>query len=203
MNKLNMVFVLVLSGILVAGCSDQALQEGTASWYGPGFHGQRTSSGETYNENDTTAAHRSLPFDTVVRVINKENGNSVNVRINDRGPYVDGRIIDLSRSAAVALDILDSGTAPVRLELVTAAGQIPDDLEQEWFTIQVAEYNRPEDAERLAEEIGENAQMEWEDRAGQTRYMVHYGWYDSFEDARKDLQWLESQGYEGLIKQIN
>lgn len=197
------LFLLFLTGLLVAGCSRPTLQEGTASWYGPGFHGQRTSSGETYNENDTTAAHRSLPFDTVVRVIHKENGKSVNVRINDRGPYADGRIIDLSRAAAEILDILDSGTAPVRLELITPGGEIPDDLDQEWFTIQVAEYNGPEYAEQLAEQIGEDAKVELEHRTGRTRYMVYYGWYDSISDARDDLQLLKEEGYDGLIKQIN
>jgi len=203
MSKLNLNIVLLASVLLAAGCSDPTLQEGLASWYGPGFHGQQTSSGEIYNENDTTAAHRTLPFDTVVRVIHTENGNSIKVRINDRGPYVDGRIIDLSRSAAESLDMLDSGTAPVRLELVMPGGEIPSDLEQERFTIQVAEYNIPVYAERLVEQIGENAQLELEERAGQTRYMVYYGWYDSIEDARNDLQLLEEEGFEGLVKQVN
>lgn len=203
MNKLESIVVFCLMGLLVAGCSEQPIQEGTASWYGPGFHGQRTSSGEIYNENDTTAAHRSLPFDTIVRVVNTENDKSVDVRINDRGPYIDGRIIDLSRSAAEAIEMLDQGTAPVRLALVEASGNIPDDIEQRFYTIQVAEYNGPEYADSLAEEIGENAQVATECRAGQKRYMVYYGWYDQIQSAREDVQLLNEQGYEGLIKQIN
>jgi rare lipoprotein A len=77
-----------------------ALQSGLASWYGPGFHGRRTASGEVFNQNDMTAAHPSLPFGTRIRVYNQTSGQSVVVRINDRGPHARGRIIDLSRASA-------------------------------------------------------------------------------------------------------
>ncbi len=194
---------MLLVGLLLTGCSEQVLQEGTASWYGPGFHGQRTSNGEIYNENDTTAAHRTLPFDTVVRVINLQNDQSIEVRINDRGPYAENRIIDLSRAAADALDMLDSGTAPVRLELVTPGGEIPEDLGRELFTIQVGEYNAVLYADRLAEDIGEEAHVEQEHRSGRARYMVYFGQYESIRSARRDLEKLQEQGYEGLVKQIN
>ena len=88
-------------------------QSGVASWYGPGFHGKRTASGERFNTGSFTAAHRSLPFGTRVRVTNVRNGQSVVVRINDRGPYVAGRIIDLSKASARAIGM--GGTARVRL----------------------------------------------------------------------------------------
>jgi rare lipoprotein A len=91
----------------------RALQSGLASWYGPGFHGRRTASGEVFNENALTAAHPSLPFGTRIRVYNQTSGNSVVVRINDRGPHVRGRIIDLSRASARALGI--GGAARVKL----------------------------------------------------------------------------------------
>jgi rare lipoprotein A len=91
----------------------RALQSGLASWYGPGFHGRRTASGERFNANDLTAAHPSLPFGTRIRVVNQSNGASVVVRINDRGPHCRGRIIDLSRASAHAIGI--SGAARVRL----------------------------------------------------------------------------------------
>jgi rare lipoprotein A len=90
-----------------------ALQSGLASWYGPGFHGRRTASGEVFNENALTAAHPSLPFGTRIRVYNQTSGESVVVRINDRGPHVRGRIIDLSRASARALGI--GGAARVKL----------------------------------------------------------------------------------------
>jgi rare lipoprotein A len=83
----------------------QRVQNGQASWYGPGFHGRRTASGETFDTNALTAAHRSLPFGTRVRVVNKKTGRSVVVRINDRGPYAHGRVIDLSRASAQAIGI--------------------------------------------------------------------------------------------------
>jgi len=203
MENLKSFLIFIFAVFLVSGCSEETLQEGTASWYGPGFHGQRTSSGEIYNEFDTTAAHRSLPFDTVVRVINEENGKSVEVRINDRGPYVDNRIIDLSRSAAEAIDMLGQGTASVRLELVEAGGNIPDDIEQRFYTIQVAEYNRTGFAESLAEEIGDEARVHSDYRDDRSRYRVYYGWYDQIEKAREDLQLLNEKGYEGLVKQVN
>lgn len=90
--------------------------KGMASWYGPGFHGRQTASGERFNQNALTAAHRSLPFGTRVRVTNARNGRSVVVRINDRGPHVRGRVIDLSRKAAGVVGL--GGTAPVRLDVL-------------------------------------------------------------------------------------
>ena len=91
---------------------------GMASWYGPGFHGRRTANGERYNQNAYTAAHKSLPFGTQVRVTNVRNGKSVLVRINDRGPFIRGRVIDLSAGAARAIGVHSSGVAPVQLEIL-------------------------------------------------------------------------------------
>lgn len=93
--------------------------KGIASWYGPGYYGRRTASGEIYTGNDFTAAHNSLPLNTYVRVINLENGKSVIVRINDRGPFVRGRIIDLSYAAAKEIGMIEKGTAPVRLRIIS------------------------------------------------------------------------------------
>jgi len=93
-------------------------QNGLASWYGPGFHGNRSASGEVFNQNALTAAHRSLPFGTRVRVTNMNNGRSVIVRINDRGPFSRSRVIDLSRAAAGEIGMISSGTAQVRLEIL-------------------------------------------------------------------------------------
>ena len=91
---------------------------GIASWYGPGFDGNYTASGEIYDMNGISAAHKTLPFGTVVRVVDLETGRSVVVRINDRGPFVEGRIIDLSRGAAEELGIIDKGIARVGLRIV-------------------------------------------------------------------------------------
>ncbi|WP_447752940.1 septal ring lytic transglycosylase RlpA family protein [Pseudomonas nicosulfuronedens] len=113
---------------LLAGCSTTSYDsdsevsgrgyraEGTASYYGKAHHGKRTASGERFNQNALTAAHRTLAFGTRVRVTNLNNGRSVVVRINDRGPFSRGRVIDVSKAAAEQLNMLRSGTAPVRLE---------------------------------------------------------------------------------------
>lgn len=91
---------------------------GEASWYGPGFYGNRTASGEVYRPGTMTAAHRSLPFGTQVRVTNLWNGRSAVIRINDRGPFVDHRIIDLGHGAANSLGLTSSGIAKVRMEIL-------------------------------------------------------------------------------------
>jgi peptidoglycan lytic transglycosylase len=93
-------------------------QKGIASWYGPGFDGRETANGEMYDQDAMTAAHPSLPFGTRVRVTRLATGRSVVVRINDRGPYVEHRVIDLSRAAGAALGLMRPGIAPVRLEIV-------------------------------------------------------------------------------------
>ncbi|MBD2159375.1 septal ring lytic transglycosylase RlpA family protein [Limnothrix sp. FACHB-1083] len=110
------------NGVLYAVRSSQT---GQASWYGPGFHGNRTANGERFNQNALTAAHRTLPFGTLVRVTNLRNGRSVIVRINDRGPFTRGRIVDLSVAAAREIDMYSSGVASVRLEVLQA---LPGDV---------------------------------------------------------------------------
>jgi rare lipoprotein A len=100
----------------------QKMQIGHASWYGPGFHGKKTASGVIFDQTEFTAAHRNLPLGSTVRVTNLDNQRSVNVEINDRGPFVDGRIIDLSRAAAGALGMLDDGLALVRIEVLSLPG---------------------------------------------------------------------------------
>ena len=99
--------------------ADGKVLSGVASWYGPGFHGRTTANGERYNMNDMTAAHKSLKFGTMVKVTNETNGKSVVVRINDRGPYVGSRIIDLSKSAAETINMIGPGTAAVTVEVLT------------------------------------------------------------------------------------
>ncbi len=98
--------------------ANQAIYSGQATWYGPGFDGRRTANGEVFNSNALTAAHRSLPFGTKVRVTNMNNGRSVVVRINDRGPFTRGKIIDLSAGAARAINMINSGVAPVKVEVL-------------------------------------------------------------------------------------
>jgi rare lipoprotein A len=98
------------------GTPSKKVIRGQASWYGPGFHGKKTASGEIFDQGRLTAAHKTLPLGTKAKVTNLENGNSVEVEINDRGPYVGNRVIDLSRAAANALGFVESGLTLVRIE---------------------------------------------------------------------------------------
>jgi rare lipoprotein A len=98
--------------------SNKKVIRGQASWYGPGFHGKKTASGEIFDQGRLTAAHKTLPLGTKAKVTNLENGNTVEVEINDRGPYVGERVIDLSRAAANALGFVESGLTLVRIELL-------------------------------------------------------------------------------------
>ena len=109
-NKPNPVTQIISVGV--------SALTGWASWYGPGFNGNRTANGEVYNQNSLTAAHRTLPFNTIVQVTNLDNGRVVVVRITDRGPYVGDRVIDLSAGAAQIIGLVNSGVAPVRLDIM-------------------------------------------------------------------------------------
>jgi len=108
-----------INGVWYYPAVDYSYDEtGIASWYGPGFHGKYTANGEIFDQNAVTAAHRTLPMPSIVRVTNLENGRSLIVRVNDRGPYVNNRIIDLSRRSAQLLGIIDKGTAMVRVQIM-------------------------------------------------------------------------------------
>lgn len=119
----NPAFFLLFASILLPGFligqTDSFSATGKASFYHDKFHGRETSSGEEYSQNDFTAAHRTLPFNTIVHVTNKQNNKSVVVRINDRGPFRKSRIIDLTRSAAMKLEMIPFGVVPVRIQPLT------------------------------------------------------------------------------------
>ncbi|HKD50655.1 MAG TPA: septal ring lytic transglycosylase RlpA family protein [Candidatus Acidoferrum sp.] len=123
-------------------------EEGNASWYGDPFNGRRASNGEIYDMYKLTAAHRTLPFDTRVRVTNLNNGKSTTVRITDRGPFVEGRIIDLSLAAAREIDLVGPGVAPVRVEVL---GNV--DVTAGFFTVQVGAFKDRGNAERLRDRL--------------------------------------------------
>lgn len=127
-------------------------ETGIASWYGNPHHGRRTSNGEVFDMNQMTAAHRTLPFGAIVRVTNLDNRKTVSVRINDRGPFVEGRIIDLSRAAAREIGLIGPGTARVRIELTGYAD--PDQLKQPpLFTIQAGAFADRASAERFRDRL--------------------------------------------------
>ena len=126
--------LVVLSLLCVVGCISaqeagaHRIERGLASWYGYPYHGQQSASGEIYDQEKLTAAHRTLPFGTRVRIRRLDRNRSVVVRINDRGPFVESRIIDLSHAAAVRLGMVRSGVAPVTVEVIQAPPVVSFDL---------------------------------------------------------------------------
>lgn len=131
-------------------------EKGVASWYGGKFQGRLTANGETFDTHKISAAHKSLPFNTLVRVTNLVNGKTVEVRINDRGPFVEGRIIDLSMAAAKEIDMLQSGIASVGLEIVKLGdGKTYHKKKAEYYSIQIASYTVKENAETLFKSLKE------------------------------------------------
>jgi rare lipoprotein A len=124
------------------------VEEGVASWYGYPFQGRRTSNGEVYDMHEFTAAHRTLPFNSVVRVTNLTNGKQTEVRINDRGPFVANRIIDLSQSAAEAIEMIGPGTAHVRLEVLSGPNPAAG-----YFGVQVGAFLVQENAVRMKAQL--------------------------------------------------
>ncbi len=149
--------ILISLVLLFAGCARKrrapvavpaaigSVEVGIASWYGHPYHGRRASSGEIYDMEKLTAAHRTLPFGTRVRVLNTENGRAVQVRINDRGPFVEGRIIDLSRAAAREIRMLGPGTAPVQVEVLSLPAQYGSG---DYFAVQIGAFRERANAER-------------------------------------------------------
>jgi rare lipoprotein A len=124
------------------------IEEGNASWYGVPYHGRKAANGEIYDMYKLTAAHRTLPFETIVRVTNLRNGKQTQVRINDRGPFVEGRIIDLSLAAAREIDMVGTGVARVRLELVSGPAAMNGA-----FTVQVGAFLQRVNADKLRQSL--------------------------------------------------
>ena len=155
--------------LLLAGCAKRGRarvpvapspgwsETGIASWYGHPYHGRRAANGEVYDMEKLTAAHRTLPFDTRVRVENLDNRRRVEVRITDRGPFVEDRIIDLSRAAARRLQMLGPGTAPVRLEVTSA----PRPVAGCCYAVQVGAFRERANAERQRERAEAERRPAW------------------------------------------
>ncbi len=197
-----------------------AVQEGIASWYGPGFQGRQTSSGEVFDQYDLTAAHPTLPHGTRVSVTNLRNQRSIEVRINDRGPYVDGRAIDLSYAAARSLDMIGPGTVPVRIEVLgpTAIARAPvrpvaqraaqspphrpaKEVVTARYTVQVASFTTPERAariHRLLRDRFEKVHVETLE-ALETHYRVRIGPYTDRNSAARTAATVASLGFPAII----
>ena len=174
-------------------------QTGLASWYGPDFHGKRTSNKEIYDMYDMTAAHRTLPFGTQVVVTNLENGLAATVRINDRGPFVGDRIIDLSYAAARVLGMIGPGTARVRLDIIRGASPPPG---AGGWSVQAGSFISKDNASRLARELEargyEGVKLTAYETPAQVYYRVRVGAPDE-DSARALARRLNEDGYVVLV----
>jgi len=174
---------------------------GLASWYGEDFHGRRTANGEVYDMYAMTAAHRTLPFNTRVRVTNMENGKKTEVRINDRGPFIPGRIIDLSQSGARELEMIGPGTAKVVVEAVGYVTAKPLPLEGN-YTIQVGAFVEKENAYRFREDLSKKHSrvhvVLWETNTLRF-YRVRLGAFPTEDEAQRYLEKLKKDNLQGFI----
>ncbi len=155
-SKIKISVLLLSTALLLSFCARReyfpppSVQTGLASWYGPKFHGKTTSNTEIYNMYDMTAAHRSLPFGTMVMVTNLTNGKSVIVRINDRGPFIRERIIDLSYAAAQMLGMVGEGVVPVKIEVIDNYSQEKQDA---FYAVQVGAFISKKNALALKKKL--------------------------------------------------
>lgn len=221
----------VALGLALAACAGPATtvvpwpppsgdgQVGLASWYGKDFHGRRTANGEIYDMYQMTAAHKTLPLGTWVEVIHLETGRSIQVRVNDRGPFIAGRIIDLSYGAARILGLLGQGVAPVRIRTLAAGPTAvaaatppapplasgppaPPALPPGRFTMQLGSFTSRENATALARTLQQRFNGVYVVPAGidgETVYRVRMGTYPNRQEAQTAAQAVAGAGFDVVV----
>lgn len=196
--------VVALLALLAGGCAGSnrtattppdLAEVGEASWYGIEERGRPTASGEPMDPAAMTAAHPTLPFGTVVEVTNLATGAAVQVRINDRGPFVRSRVIDLSHEAARRLGILREGVARVRLTVANIPPRTP-------FTVQVAAFSRRQTAEGFSQKLRADGYSGVEVTPGDGVHRVRVGRFLKRSDAELTARALRGQGYDALVVQV-
>jgi rare lipoprotein A len=175
-----------------------------ASWYGPGFHGRRTANGEVYNQHALTAAHPTLPMGARAIVTNVNTGQSVEVRINDRGPYKDGRVIDLSYAAARLIGVWGPGIAPVRITVLNADGTLPSEevLVASAYAVLVATSTDPHEVDVLMGEVSRrypDAYVSLLSSGLLHYYQVRLGPFRSRSEATRRAREVERDGLQALV----
>lgn len=209
MKNIAYLTILILLTLSCAGPkqlgsskNEHLIETGIASWYGPGFQGKKTANGETFDTRGLTAAHRTLPFNTKLRVENLNNGKSVIVRVNDRGPYAKDRIIDLSKAAAKQIDMIDAGTARVQLFLLGDPSSLGmENIKKPTYAIQIGSFSDVSSAKKKA--TGVKDAWVHEVMVGREKvYRVLVGKYQHPSEAEKLKAKLKKQGIDGFIKQI-
>ncbi len=204
--------VAVAMLVLLAGCSHAVItsppvppaagleEVGFASWYGAQHQGRRTASGEVFDMNQLTAAHRTLPFGTRLLVTNRDTSRSTEVRVNDRGPFVDGRILDVSYAAARQLGVVGAGIFPVKLRVVSLPGTRADAPAGDGgFTVQVGSFTSRARAEAQRDAVGGDAVITESTVAGQTLYRVRVGSFADRAQATTTARSLSARGFQPLI----
>jgi rare lipoprotein A len=175
------------------------VETGTASWYGPGFVGNRTSSGEVYDLNEMTAAHPTLALGTRIMVTNLENGRSVEVRVNDRGPFAKGRIIDLSRAAAHEIGMIEPGTARVRVESIDDGEGPPPTV---GYAVQTGAFVDSDKAMALRASLARlfgDVYLSQFDTSDAHYYRVRVGPFERRDDAIVRARTLAGNGFRTLV----
>lgn len=178
------------------------VQVGLASWYGIEEHNNRAASGERFDKNELTAAHKALPMDSIVRVTNLENGRDVIVRINDRGPFVKGRIIDLSYAAAKEVGLLGPGTVKVKVEVISTPNR-DDNYFKGRYIIQVGSFKNKNNAYNLKNKLSakfDNVDVYEYSLNSDKYYRVRLSSYNSRNDAQDEYKKLRKLGYKPTIK---
>jgi len=176
-------------------------ETGLASWYGNPYHGRRAASGEVYDMMEMTAAHQTLPFNTWLIVENLNNHRTAEVRVNDRGPFVDKRILDLSYAAARVLGATGQGVIPVRLRVIGGSTLAPTSRERA-FTVQVGAFSAQERAVTLQRELGSagaEANVRQAEVGGRTIYRVRVGRFASHAEAVVTARRLAARGYTVIL----
>lgn len=181
--------------------------EGIASYYAEPYHGRKTANGETFDTyKELTAAHRTLPFNTVVRVKNENNGREVRVRINDRGPFIDGRVIDLSLRAARDIDMVRAGVVPVRLTILKLgeAARRPGRSSQPVYAVQVGAFENPKAAENLKQQLEKKYPGVSVSYSGEkTVYRVRIGREPDIGAAQKLASQLKKDDLQPFVVRVN
>ncbi|KOO07286.1 septal ring lytic transglycosylase RlpA family protein [Vibrio hepatarius] len=172
-------------------------EEGQASWYGKKFHGHLTSNGEVYDMYSMSAAHKTLPLPSYVEVTNKDNGRKAIVRVNDRGPFHPGRIIDLSYAAATKLDVIRTGTANVSIKVITV--DKPTDARKQKalpkYAIQVASSQHEDRVRTLAQDLGQKLSVGSYINSDNRQHRVLLGPFDDYMLTQKTLEQVKSLGF--------
>ncbi len=195
----------VLTALLVGGCaseryarpSEGTAQRGLASWYGSKFHGKPTASGEIYDMYGLSAAHRELPLGTRISVKNLDNGRSVKVRVNDRGPFVRGRVLDLSYGAAQKLGMVEVGLARVEIHVLEVGQGLSGPHRGSRYTVQAGAFRDPANARETEARLAGFAGVEV--LSGGGWYRVRVGLFESREEAEKVLRDVRRKGFDAVI----